>query len=105
MVQTVLGTAASQAVLELVDALLAGDAKTGLERIHTALDAGSDPRQFARQIVEYLRGLLLIRMGNASQVEASVEIRAQMARHAQAIQTPDLMGVLRALTMRPLTLV
>jgi DNA polymerase-3 subunit gamma/tau len=96
MVQIVLGTAASQAVLELVDALLAGDAKTGLERIHAALDAGSDPRQFARQIVEYLRGLLLIRMGNASQVEASVEIRAQMARHAQAFQTPDLMGVLRA---------
>ncbi len=96
MVQTVLGTAASQAVLDLVDALQAGDAKTGLERIHAALDGGSDPRQFARQIVEYLRGLLLIRMGNASQVEAGAEVRVQMARHAQAFQTPELMRVLRA---------
>jgi DNA polymerase-3 subunit gamma/tau len=95
MVQTVLGTAASQAVVEIVDALQARDAKTGLERIHAALDAGSDPRQFARQIVEYLRGLLLIRMGNASQVEATAEIRAQMARHAQAFQTLELMRVLR----------
>ncbi len=95
MVQTILGTAASQAVLDVIDALQAGDAKSGLERIHAALDAGSDPRQFARQIVEYLRGLLLIRMGNASQVEAGAEVRAQMARHAQAFQTPELMRVLR----------
>jgi DNA polymerase-3 subunit gamma/tau len=95
MVQTVLGTAASQAVLEVVDALQAGDAKTGLERIHSALDGGSDPRQFARQIVEYLRSLLLIRMGNASQVEAGAETRAQMAKHAQGFQTPELMRVLR----------
>jgi DNA polymerase-3 subunit gamma/tau len=94
MVQTVLGTAASQAVLGIVEALLAGDARTGLEGIHAALDAGSDPRQFARQIVEYLRGLLLIRMGNASQVEASAETRLQMAQHAQAFQPPELMRVL-----------
>lgn len=96
MVQKVLGTAASQAVLDVVEALLAGDAKAGLEQIHAALDAGSDPRQFARQIVEYLRGLLLIRMGNANQVEASPETRAQMARHVQAFQIPELMRVLRA---------
>jgi DNA polymerase-3 subunit gamma/tau len=94
MVQTVLGTAASQTVLGIVEALLAGDARIGLEGIHAALDAGSDPRQFARQIVEYLRGLLLIRMGNASQVEASAETRLKMAQHAQAFQTPELMRLL-----------
>ena len=44
--------------------------------IHAALDAGSDPRQFARQVVDYLRGLLLIRMGNARLVDATAEVRA-----------------------------
>jgi DNA polymerase-3 subunit gamma/tau len=69
--QDVLGTAASQAVLDVVEALVARQAQNGLDHIHAALDAGSDPRQFARQLVDYLRDLLLIRMGNASQVEAT----------------------------------
>lgn len=96
MAQAVLGTAASQAVLEVIDALLSQDPKAGLEKIHAALDSGSDPRQFARQIVEYLRSLLLIRMGNADQVEATAEMRVQMARHAQAFHIPDLLRVIRA---------
>jgi DNA polymerase III subunit gamma/tau len=78
--QAVLGTAASQAVLEVVNALVNQQADTGLETIHAALDAGSDPRQFARQIVDYLRDLLLIRMGSSSQVDATAEVRAQMDR-------------------------
>jgi DNA polymerase-3 subunit gamma/tau len=93
--QNVLGTAASQAVLDMVDALVARKADHGLDRIHSALDAGSDPRQFARQVVDYLRDLLLIRMGNADQVDATPEVRAQMARHAQAFSTADLLRVIR----------
>jgi len=95
MAQNVLGTAASQAVLDLVEALVARQADQGLDRIHSALDAGSDPRQFARQVVDYLRDLLLIRMGNADQVDATPEVRAQMARHAQALSTVDLLKVIR----------
>ena len=95
MAQTVLGTAASQAVLDVVDALVNKDAPTGLDHIHRALDAGSDPRQFSRQIVDYLRGLLLIRMGSASQIEAPPETRVQMARHAQQFDTPELLRVIR----------
>jgi DNA polymerase III gamma/tau subunit len=34
-------------------------------------------------------------MGNASQVEATVELRAQMARHAQAFDPPELLRVIR----------
>jgi DNA polymerase-3 subunit gamma/tau len=90
-----LGTAASQAVLDLVDALVARQADHGLDCIHSALDAGSDPRQFGRQVVDYLRDLLLMRMGNADQVDATPEVRAQMARHAQAFGTADLLKVIR----------
>jgi DNA polymerase-3 subunit gamma/tau len=96
MAQAVLGTAASQAVLDLVEALVERQADAGLNQIHAALDAGSDPRQFARQIVDYLRDLLLVRMGNSNQVDATVEVREQMARHAQKFSTAELLRIIRA---------
>jgi DNA polymerase-3 subunit gamma/tau len=96
LVQDVLGTAASSAVLELVEALIERKADAGLDRIHAALDAGSDPRQFARQVVDYLRDLLLIRMGGAGQVEATAEMRSQMARYAQSFTASELLRIIRA---------
>ncbi len=94
LAQAVLGTATSQAVLDLADALVARNAAAGLDVIHRTLDAGSDPRQFARQIVDYLRSLLLVAMGNAGQVEVTQEVRSQMARHAQALSPADLLRLL-----------
>jgi len=91
----VLGTAASQSVLDLVDALLAKDSAAGLNLIHTALDAGSDPRQFARQLVEYLRTVLLALMKSADQVDASAETRAARAAHAQKFSLPELLQAIR----------
>lgn len=96
MAQSVLGTVASQSVLDIVDSIQTGEAAKGLDQIHLALDAGSDPRQFARQIVDYLRNLLLIHMGNADQVDATAEARAQMARHAQGFELPALLGAIRS---------
>ncbi len=64
LARSLLGTATSQTVLELLGAILEKDTARGLDLIYTTLDAGADPRQFARQVVDYLRTLLLIRMGN-----------------------------------------
>ncbi len=96
LAQDVLGTATSQTVLEVVEAMLNHLSAPGLEAIHRSLDSGSDPRQFARQIVEYLRSLLLVAMGNASQVDATAEVRSQMARHAQSLTVTDLLRVIQA---------
>jgi len=98
MAQSVMGTAPNQAVLEIIEALIARQSAAGLERIHQALDAGSDPRQFARQVVDYLRGLLLVRMENASQVDATAETRAQMARHAQQLDVAELLRLIQLFT-------
>jgi DNA polymerase-3 subunit gamma/tau len=95
MAQDVLGTAASQAVLDLVSALASGQPAAGLDAIHATLDAGSDPRQFARQIVDYVRSLLLIQSGNSESVDATAEVRAQMARHASHFSRPELLRALR----------
>ena len=94
--QNVLGTATNQSVVELVSAMLARQADKGLDCIHQALDSGTDPRQFARQVVEYLRSLLLVRMGNADQVDATAEMRALMAAQAAQFDVAALLQAIKA---------
>ena len=96
LAQTVLGTATSQTVLDLITSVMDHDPARGLETIHKALDAGADPRSLARQIVEYLRGLMLIQMGNGDQVEATADVRKQMQAHARSFSTSDVLRMMKA---------
>jgi DNA polymerase III subunit gamma/tau len=95
LAQTVLGTATSQTVLEVISSVNDHDPAHGLETIHRALDAGADPRSLARQIVEYLRGLMLIQMGNAGQVEATADVKKQMQSHARSFSTSDVLRMMK----------
>jgi DNA polymerase-3 subunit gamma/tau len=95
LTQTVLGTAANQTVLDLVGALQAGTPAAGLEAIHVALDSGTDARLLARQVVEYLRALLLVQMGNAPQVELPTEILEVAKRHAAAFPSAEVVRLIR----------
>jgi DNA polymerase III subunit gamma/tau len=95
LAQTVLGTATSQTVLDIISSIMDHDPAHGLETIHKALDAGADPRSLARQIVEYLRGLMLIQMGNANQVEATADVKKQMQAHAKSFSTSDVLRVMK----------
>jgi DNA polymerase-3 subunit gamma/tau len=94
--QELLGTSASQAVGQVVEAVAAGDLAAGLREINSAVDGGADPRQLARQVVDYLRDLMLVRMGNAALVEAGAEVRATMARQAERLDVPVLLRAIRA---------
>ncbi len=96
LAQTVLGTATNQSVLAIVSSVMEHDPAHGLETIHKALDAGADPRSLARQIVEYLRGLMLIQMGNVNQVEATAEVKKQMQAHARSFTTSDVLRMMKA---------
>jgi len=96
LAQTVLGTATSQTVLDVIASILDREPGRGLETIHRALDSGADPRSLARQIVEYLRGLMLIQMGNAAQVEAARDVKAQMEAHAKSFSTSDVLRMMKA---------
>lgn len=93
--QVVLGTATSEAVIRLIESVLTRDAAAGMQVIQSALDGGSDPRQFSRQVVDYLRGLLLVRMNNAGLLDVTPETRAQMAVQAARLETPRLLEVIR----------
>ncbi|MCE1251999.1 MAG: DNA polymerase III subunit gamma/tau [Anaerolineae bacterium] len=93
--QSVLGTATHQSVINLTESILNGDTAAGLNSIHQAMDGGTDPRQFARQVVEYLRGLLLIQMGSADQIDATSEQHAQMSVHAGQFERAQLLNALQ----------
>ncbi len=72
-VQAMLGAVASQSVVGLVNCLIQGEVSEGLELINRSFGDGSEPRQFTRDIVEHLRGLLLLKMGDgAALLRASV---------------------------------
>jgi DNA polymerase-3 subunit gamma/tau len=95
LAQTVLGTATSKTVLDVMTSILDRQPARGLETIHRALDSGADPRSLARQIVEYLRGLMLIQMGNIEQVEATREVKQQMDAHAKSFSTTDVLRMMK----------
>jgi DNA polymerase-3 subunit gamma/tau len=94
LAQEVLGTATTEAVQEIIGALVEGDPATGLSVLNQALDAGTDPRQLGRQIVDYLRSLLLLQSGNEGLVEVDPDARAGMAKHADSISTPALLSAI-----------
>ena len=94
--QEMMGTATNQAVLELVNALVERAHASGLEIIHKTLDAGGDPRQFGRQIVDYLRNVLLVKMGLGSQTDAPADVRKFMTTHAAQISVTALIQAINA---------
>ena len=95
LAQEVLGTASSDAVRALVDALVQGDAAAGLEVINRAVDAGSDPQQFGQQIVEQLRALLLTQTASVALVVATEEERERYQAQAGQISSGMLLRALR----------
>jgi DNA polymerase III subunit gamma/tau len=96
LTQAVLGTATSQTVLDLVESIRNRVAASGLDAIQKALDAGADPRALARQIVEYLRGLMLIQLGNGDQVETTKDVRSRMELDARSISTSNVLRIMKA---------
>lgn len=95
LTQQVLGTAAGQNIYDLIEAILADDTGRGLALVNQALDGGSDPRQFARQIVDVLRAVLMVRMGNAEQLEETADEVNQMKAIAERFSLEKLLAAIQ----------
>lgn len=96
LIQSILGTAPSQIVIDLVSAVVKPDPAVGMNAIHTALDSGTDPRFLARQVVGYLRAVLLIKMGNSAQADLPMEISQQARIHAGSLTPTKIMRMIKA---------
>lgn len=93
--QVIYGTVTSESVGDIVKALVEQEPSQGIAALNRAIDGGADPRQFARQIVDYLRGMLMIKMGNAPLVDVSADTRIEMASLNDKFATNHLLMALK----------
>ena len=93
--QEILGIATNQSVIDLTEAIINRNHADGMSAIHTALDSGTDPRQFARQTVEYLRQLLMQKMETTEVVDVTSEVWETMVKQSKKIEISRLVDVVR----------
>lgn len=97
-VRAALGTGASETVIQVTDALVGGDVAQGLSVINEAVDQGADPRQLARQMVEHLRALILLRMeAGVNLTYVSDDLRPHLEEQAASFR--DLKDLTRAVRL------
>jgi DNA polymerase-3 subunit gamma/tau len=100
----VLGTVTNTAVIQLVDAWLNSDGAAGLALIHEALASGADARQFSRQMVAYLRQLLLMQAaGRDLTYDGPAEHHETMLAQAQRASRQGLISAVKRFTEAALT--
>ncbi len=94
--QMVLGTIAGEAAGKLVHCLAEGDVAAGLDLVNRTVADGADPRQFAREVVEYLRGVLLVKQGAGTRLlHATAEQAAEMEALADEMPLGRLLRAIR----------
>ncbi len=91
----VLGTSPDDAVLHFISAILEGDPGRGLTTLHESAQRGNDPGQFARQVVGYLRNVLLTKMNNADSMDVPDNLRQVIEDHAGQIDLKQLLDLIR----------
>lgn len=77
-VQVLLGAASREIIHAIVSSVTARDVGRGIEALDHAIDAGADPRQVARDVVEYLRGVLMFTVKSDTMLNVGEEVRSEM---------------------------
>ncbi len=77
-VQSMLGITGDWRAKELVKSIVNNDISAGLSTINSVNNDGLDLKQFNRELVEYLRGLLLIKTGSDEAVDMVAEDIAEL---------------------------
>jgi DNA polymerase-3 subunit gamma/tau len=88
--QSTLGAGPIEIISAVADGLANSDAARGLDAINQALDRGADARQLARQITDYLRQLLLLKVGGDQLLDIPAEQRPTMNAQAARLTTQQI---------------
>ncbi|GAH12402.1 unnamed protein product, partial [marine sediment metagenome] len=72
-VQAILGITGDWRTRELVKHIINSDVSAGMATLNSVNSDGLDLRQFNRELVEYLRGLLLVKTGSSDAVDVTAE--------------------------------
>lgn len=96
-VQSLLGVMNTEAVANFVNALISGDMAAGLDNINKLVQSGADLKRFNRELVEYLRSLMLVKVNpsSAKSLELPQEAIEQMQSQSQQIELPTLVNLLK----------
>ncbi|MDR7555033.1 MAG: DNA polymerase III subunit gamma/tau [Armatimonadota bacterium] len=100
LVTSVLGLVDEETAAALADAVIARDVASALRLAQDATDAGKDPRQLLRTLLEYVRDLLLVKTCGdeaAAILDAPQERMARLRAQTDGLTIPDLLRAVRVL--------
>jgi DNA polymerase-3 subunit gamma/tau len=95
-VKEVLGITGDERARELVQYIVDGNIPAGIKTINSVNNDGLDLKQFNRELVAYLRGLLLIKSGYQKDIDFTVEEIAVLTHMSASVSTER---VLRAIKL------
>jgi DNA polymerase-3 subunit gamma/tau len=81
---------------ELARLALSGDLAGGLSLIAKVRDDGADLKNFNKQVVDYLRNLLLVKSGALEALDLAAELAAEAKQVATGLERGEIVRVLKA---------
>jgi len=103
-VQSILGVTGDQRVKELVKHLVNQDISAGVGTINSVNSDGLDLRQFNRELVEYLRWLLLSKTGSEEVLDLTAEDLAELKELAGKASLPQILKAVKLFSQLELSL-
>ena len=94
-VEAALGLARGETLYELTDDVAAGDVGAALALVGELAAGGADMRQYARQLVQHWRDLMLLKAGGREALGRAPDER--MAAQAERLSVADLASIFKAL--------
>jgi DNA polymerase-3 subunit gamma/tau len=94
-IQAILGVTGDWRVKELVKHIINNDVSAGMTTINSVNSDGLDLKQFNRELVEYLRGLLLIKTGSDAAVDFTEEDIAELKALAAKSSLPQILKAVK----------
>ena len=93
--QTLLGMSGDRRAIELIKYIVNDDISAGIGTINNVNSDGLDLRQFNRELVEYLRVLLLLKTGSTDSVEITAEDRQELSELAARVSLASILKAVK----------
>ena len=93
--QSMLGITGDARAKEIVKHIMNRDLSAGMAALNGVNSDGLDLRQFNRELVEYLRGLLLVKTGAADAVDLTVEDIGELKEIANKAALPQILNAVK----------
>ena len=103
-VQVLLGAASREIIYAIVASIAARDVGRGIAALDQAVDAGADPRQVARDVIEYLRGVMLFAVKSETMLNVGEEVKTEMRELAAQMNSEQASRAIRFFSQAALDL-